>query len=345
MALKLPFVPPKPPPLDKLKKDITQHEAWKSIFRHSYQDNQRNRALQIVDNVFLHLHPVRVTRHATNIAYTWGMGGITFLLFIVLTITGIILMFYYRPTEAFAFQDMKALMNDVAFGPIIRNMHRWAAHAMVITVMLHMFRVFLTGSYKPPRQFNWGIGVILLLLTFLLSFTGYLLPWDQLAIWAVTVGTNMARSVPLQGSEGPFSNYLGLRPDNDIRFILLGGTQVGEPTLLRFYVGHCIFLPFIAATLMAVHFWRIRKDGGISGPVMDTKASAGAKYIAEKMAEKRVAQIKGVSTNGNGKAAPVPAKAPAVAAAPKPAAAPPTATQATGAAPTAGKPAPPWLKK
>lgn len=345
MALKLPFVPPKPPPLDKLKKDITQHEAWKSIFRHSYQDNQRNRALQIVDNVFLHLHPVRVPRHATNIAYTWGMGGITFLLFIVLTITGIILMFYYRPTEAFAFQDMKALMNDVAFGPIIRNMHRWAAHAMVITVMLHMFRVFLTGSYKPPRQFNWGIGVILLLLTFLLSFTGYLLPWDQLAIWAVTVGTNMARSVPLQGSEGPFSNYLGLRPDNDIRFILLGGTQVGEPTLLRFYVGHCIFLPFIAATLMAVHFWRIRKDGGISGPVMDTKASAGAKYIAEKMAEKRVAQIKGISTNGNGKAAPAPAKAPAVAAAPKPATAPVTATQATGAAPTAGKPAPPWLKK
>jgi quinol-cytochrome oxidoreductase complex cytochrome b subunit len=347
---KLPFVPPKPPPLDKLKKDITQHEAWKSIFRHGYQDNQRNRALQIVDNVFLHLHPVRVTRHATNYAYTWGMGGITFLLFIVLTITGIILMFYYRPTEAFAFGDMKALMNDVSFGPLIRNMHRWGAHAMVITVMLHMFRVFLTGSYKPPRQFNWGVGVILLLLTFLLSFTGYLLPWDQLAIWAVTVGTNMARAVPLQGSEGPFSNYLGLRPDNDIRFILLGGTMVGEPTLLRFYVGHCIFLPFIAATLMAVHFWRVRKDGGISGPVMDTKASAGAKYIAEQMAEKRLAQIKGVSTNGNGKA--TPAKAPP---APKPAAAPvaakPPAPAAGGAAPAAGgapggaKAPPPWLKK
>lgn len=343
MALKLPFVPPKPPPLDKMKKDITQHEAWKSVFRHGYQDNQRNRALQIVDNVFLHLHPVRVTRHATNYAYTWGMGGITFLLFIVLTITGIILMFYYRPTEAFAFQDMKALMNDVSFGPLIRNMHRWGAHAMVMTVMLHMFRVFLTGSYKPPRQFNWGVGVILLLLTFLLSFTGYLLPWDQLAIWAVTVGTNMARSVPLQGSEGPFSNYLGLKPNNDIRFILLGGTMVGEPTLLRFYVGHCIFLPFIAATLMAVHFWRVRKDGGISGPVVDTKASVGAKYIAEKMAERRVGQIKGVSTNGADKP-PAPAKAPAPA---KPVTAPAaTPAAAAAAAPGAGgKATPPWLKK
>ena len=347
--MKLPFVPPKPPPLDKVRKDITSNEVYKSIFRHGYQDNQRNRALQIVDNVFLHLHPVRVTRHAVNYAFTWGMGGTTFLLFIVLTITGVILMFYYRPTEAYAFNDMKALMNDVSFGPLIRNMHRWAAHAMVITVMLHMFRVFLTGSYKPPRQFNWGIGVILLLLTFLLSFTGYLLPWDQLAIWAVTVGTNMARSVPLQGSEGPFSNYLGLRPDNDIRFILLGGTQVGEPTLLRFYVGHCIFLPFIAATLMAVHFWRVRKDGGISGPIVDTKASAGAKYIAEQMATKRIGQITGTPTNGAAKpapaakpAAPKPAAAPVAAAGgdtPKPAAAP------AAAAPAGGKPVPPWLQK
>jgi quinol-cytochrome oxidoreductase complex cytochrome b subunit len=348
--MKLPFVPPKPPPLDKIRKDVTQNEVWKSIFRHSYQDNQRNRALQIVDNVFLHLHPVRVTRHATNYSFTWGMGGTTFLLFIVLTITGVILMFYYRPTEAFAYNDMKALMNDVSFGPLIRNMHRWAAHAMVITVMLHMFRVFLTGSYKPPRQFNWGIGVILLVLTFLLSFTGYLLPWDQLSIWAVTVGTNMARSVPLQGSEGPFSNYLGLRPDNDVRFILLGGTQVGEPTLLRFYVGHCIFLPFIAATLMAVHFWRVRKDGGISGPVVDTKASAGAKYIGEKMALARLQQIAGKpGTNGNGKAAPAKPPAPSPAAkpaAPKPAAAPvAAAAPAAPAAGASGKPTPPWLKK
>ena len=149
-------------PMEKFRKT----EVYKSIFRHKYDDTPRNRALQIVDNVFLHLHPVRIARHATNIGYTWGMGGITFLLFLVLTLTGVILMFYYRPTAQYAYEDMKYLMNDVPFGPLIRNMHRWAAHAMVITVMLHMFRVFLTGSYKPPRQFNWVIGVVLLLFDF-----------------------------------------------------------------------------------------------------------------------------------------------------------------------------------
>jgi quinol-cytochrome oxidoreductase complex cytochrome b subunit len=254
---------------DTLKKT----EVYKSVFRHSYQDTQRNRALQIVDNVFLHLHPVRIARHAADVSYTWGMGGISFLLFLILTITGIILMFYYRPTAQYAYEDMKYLMNDVAFGPLIRNMHRWAAHAMVLTVMLHMFRVFLTGSYKPPRQFNWVVGVILLLFTLLLSFSGYLLPWDQLSIWAVTVGTNMARATPLLGHQGPFGPQMGMRPDNDIRFLLLGGTEVGPPTLLRFYVGHCIFLPVIATIFMIVHFWRIRKDGGISGPDMNKKAA------------------------------------------------------------------------
>jgi len=162
---------------------------------------------------------------------------------------------------------MKYLQFDVPFGMFLRNMHRWAAHGMVIAVWLHMFRVFLTGSYKPPREFNWVVGVILLTTTLLLSFTGYLLPWDQLSIWAVTVGTNMARATPLLGHEGPFGPELGMKPDNDVRFMLLGGTQVGPPTLLRFYVLHCIFLPLFLAIFIAVHFWRVRKDGGISGPL------------------------------------------------------------------------------
>jgi len=277
----------KRPDIDKIRKSVAQNEIWKSIFRHNYQDNQRNRALMVLDNVFLHLHPVRVARHGANLGFTWGMGGITFLLFIVLTVTGVILMFYYRPVAEYAFDDMKYLMNDVAFGPFIRNMHRWAAHGMVITVMLHMFRVFLTGSYKPPRQFNWAIGVVLLLLTFLLSFTGYLLPWDQLAIWAVTVGTNMARATPLLGHEGPFGPQLGLRSDNDVRFVLLGGTTVGAATLLRFYVLHCIFLPIVAAVLMAVHFWRIRKDGGISGPRVESREMRKARDVVKKMNIKR----------------------------------------------------------
>src|SRR5690242_9649114 len=226
---------------------ITGSALWRSFVRHGYPDTQRNQALIIASNVFLHIHPVKIKRYATKVTYTFCLGGLSFFMFLVLTATGVLLMFYYIPASDLAYQSMKDIESSVTFGQLMRNMHRWAAQGMVIAVFLHMCRVFYTGSYKPPREFNWVIGVLLLVTTFLLSFTGYLLPWDQLSIWAITVGTNMARSVPLQGSEGPFSNYLGLRPDNDIRFILLGGTQVGEPTLLRCYVGHCIFLPFIAA--------------------------------------------------------------------------------------------------
>jgi quinol-cytochrome oxidoreductase complex cytochrome b subunit len=155
----------------------------------------------------------------------------------------------------------------------MREMHRWGAHAMVITVWLHMFRVFMTGSYKPPREFNWSVGVIMLVLTLLLSFTGYLLPWDQLAIWAITVGSGMARATPFLGHEGPGAQLLRLgdvpliHAYDDARFALLGGSFVGEGALLRFYVLHCVGLPLVIGLLMAVHFWRVRKDGGISGPL------------------------------------------------------------------------------
>jgi quinol-cytochrome oxidoreductase complex cytochrome b subunit len=188
------------------------------------------------------------------------------------TITGLLLMFYYRPTAELAYRDIFALREYVSIG-VMREMHRWAAHMMVITVWLHMYRVFLTGSYKPPREFNWNVGVILLVLTLLLSFTGYLLPWDQLAVWAVTVGTNMARATPFLGHEGPGAAMLSfgglnfIHAGDDVRFALLSGRFVGEATLLRFYVLHCVGFPLVAATLMAIHFWRVRKDGGISGPL------------------------------------------------------------------------------
>jgi len=246
---------------------LTESQLWKSVFRHDYKDTPRNRALQILSNVFLHLHPAKVRRHGCRVRFTWCMGGISFLLFLVTVVTGVVLMYYYRPTGEYAYADMKYLMFDVPFGPLMRNMHRWAAHAMVITVWLHMLRVFLSGSYKPPREFNWVIGVILLVSTMMLSFTGYLLPWDQLSMWAVTVGTNMARATPLLGHEGPFGPELGMTPRYDARAFLLGGTLVGPPALLRFYVLHCIAIPLFAAILMGVHFWRVRKDGGISGPL------------------------------------------------------------------------------
>ncbi len=153
-----------------------------SPFKSGYSDSPRNRSYVVMNNVLYHLHPVKVKRHGVKLSYTLCLGGLSFFLFILLTITGIFLMFYYTPTVEQAYADTAALSTDVAFGSLVRNMHRWGAHLMVLTVFLHMSRVFYHGAYKPPREFNWVVGVVLLLLTLLLSFTGYLLPWDQLAL-------------------------------------------------------------------------------------------------------------------------------------------------------------------
>ena len=150
-----------------------------SIFRHGLPLTDKIAARTALTNFVLHIHPVRVRRSWIRMSYTLCLGGLSFFLFIVLTVTGLYLMFYYVPSINHAYQDMRDLQFVVTFGGLIRNMHRWAAHAMVITVWLHMARVFLTGSYKKPREFNWGVGTLLLLITLLLSFTGYLLPWDQ----------------------------------------------------------------------------------------------------------------------------------------------------------------------
>jgi quinol-cytochrome oxidoreductase complex cytochrome b subunit len=258
---------------ERVKKDVVEPlkepqktQLYKSIFRVKHDESERSRALGVLSNVFLHLHPAKINRDAVRYSYTWGMGGITFYLFIVLTLTGVLLMYYYHPSKGQAYRDIVYLMSDVPFGKLLRNMHRWAAHLMIIAVWLHMFRVFLTGSYKRPREFNWCVGVILLVLTLLLSFTGYLLPDDQLGFWAVTVGTGMAKASPFVGNEGPFGPQLGMTPYNDVRFALLGGSIVDANALLRAYIWHCIAIPLIASVFMGVHFWRVRKDGGISGP-------------------------------------------------------------------------------
>src|SRR3989337_2938121 len=224
---------------------VKQGPLWKSLFRHGYPDSRKNQSLAVFTNVFLHLHPVKVRRHALAIPYTWCMGGLSFFLFLVL-------MFYYRPTTEWAYSDIKDLETVVIFGQLLRNMHRWAAHGMVITVFLHMIRVFYTGSYKPPREFNWVVGTLLFTFTILLSYTGYLLPWDQLAPWAGTVGSGTPQAPTVIG--------------NEVAFLLFGGFELGPNALLRFYVLHVVALPLITAFLIAIHFWRIRKDGGISGP-------------------------------------------------------------------------------
>ncbi len=252
--------------IKKLFDKFRQTQVGKSIFRRSYTGTPKDRMQATHGNVFYHIHPVNIRRGALKLGFTWGMGGITFLLFLILTISGVLLMFYYHPNTRDAYVDIKDLEFTVPFGLFLRNIHRWAAHLMVITAMVHMFRVFMTGSYKHPRQFNWVIGVILLTLTLLLSFTGYLLPWDQLGYWAITVGTNMARASPFVGHEGPFGLQFGMTAYNDLRFAMLGGSTVGSNALLRAYIWHCIALPIVVCVLLIVHFWRIRRDGGISGP-------------------------------------------------------------------------------
>lgn len=258
--------------IEKLKKEVVDSQIWRSIFRGGvWKDTPRDRAGHIIGNVWLHLHPVRIRKRALEWTYTWGAGGISFALFLILTVTGVLLMFYYRPTINLAYRDIKDLAFAITLGKLMRNMHRWAAQAMVVMVIAHMVSVFLRGGYKKPREFNWGIGVLLLTLTLFLSFTGYLLPWDQLAIWAVTVGTNMAGATPFLGNEGPFGSLVGMHINNDVRFVLLGGTMVGENTLLRFYVMHCVAVPLVVGILLILHFWRIRKDSFSAAPYQATE--------------------------------------------------------------------------
>lgn len=231
--------------------DIGRSGPWRSAFKNPLPKTTRDQTEIAISSFWLHLHPATVARRSLKFSVTYGLGGLAAGLFSMLLITGIMLMFYYVPATDHAYKDMVDLQHAVSLGRILRNMHRWAAHLMVIVVALHMLRVFLQKAYKAPRQFNWVIGVVLLVLTMMLSFTGYLLPWDQLALWAITVGTNMAGAIPLVGEK--------------FRYVLLGGPSVDQATLIRFYVLHVIVLPVAIVLIMAFHFWRVRKDGFSGG--------------------------------------------------------------------------------
>jgi quinol-cytochrome oxidoreductase complex cytochrome b subunit len=239
---------------------VSESAIWRSFFRHGWPDNPLDRSLTMTSNIYLHLHPVKVSRKSLRWSYSFGLGIIASLLFSVLVWTGVLLMFYYVPSVERAYGTMKDIQLGVPLGQFTRNMHRWSAHGMVLVVILHMARVFYTGAYKPPREFNWVVGVVLLLLTLGASFTGYLLPWDQLAYWAITVGTNIAAYAPVLG---PI-----------IHDVLLGGPEVGQNTLIRFYTLHVALLPLALALLVSIHIWRVRKDGGLAAQDAPPAAAA-----------------------------------------------------------------------
>ncbi len=231
---------------------FAQTRVGRSIFRVGLPQSNLERAQAMVSSFLLHVQPAKVSRHALRPATTFGLGLISLYLFFILIGTGVLLMFYYVPSTDHAYDVMKDLQFVVSAGLVVRNMHRWAAHLMVLFVMLHLCRVFYTAAYKPPREFNWLVGVGLFLLTLGLSFTGYLLPWDQLAFWAITVGTSIAGYAPLIGQK--------------LQYLLLGGHIVGQESLTRFYALHVIVLPAIAVLMISVHLWRVRKDGGLARP-------------------------------------------------------------------------------
>lgn len=235
--------------LNKYIGELQKSRVYRSIFRGGTGQSTLRNSMAIQQNVFLHLFSTKVRRRMLDFNTTWYLGTLTLGSFGILILTGILLMLYYHPSAPQAYADTKDLQFVVSSGQFLRNLHRWSAHAMVFLVFAHMFRVFYRGAYRPPREFNWVIGVILLLLTLLLSYTGYLLPWDQLAYWAITVGSNIASAVPLMGDK--------------VRFLMLGGHFVNANALLRFYVLHCMILPLVALLFVAIHFWRIRKDGGL----------------------------------------------------------------------------------
>jgi len=224
----------------------------RSIFRVGPPQSNLERSQVMVSSFLLHVQPAKVNRHALRASYSLGLGLISLYLFFILIGTGVLLMFYYVPSTTQAYDRMKDLQFVVSAGLFVRNMHRWAAHLMVASVMLHMCRVFYTGAYKAPREFNWLVGVGLFLTTLGLSFTGYLLPWDQLAFWAITVGTNIAGYAPVVGPK--------------LKYLMLGGNIVGQEALTRFYALHVIVLPAIGGLMVAVHLFRVRKDGGLSRP-------------------------------------------------------------------------------
>jgi quinol-cytochrome oxidoreductase complex cytochrome b subunit len=212
----------------------------------------RDRAFVTVHTLLLHLRPVKVPAATIRFTHTFGLGGSSLVLITLLAVTGILLMLAYQPAPAAAHASVLTIENAVRFGPLVRGIHYWGANLLVVVLLLHAARVFLTGGYHGPRQFNWVVGVALLLVVLANAFTGYLLPWDQLSYWAITISTGMVGYVPWLGPA--------------LQRVARGGTDIGTETLVLFYTVHTSIVPALLVGLTAFHFWRVRKAGGVVVP-------------------------------------------------------------------------------
>ncbi len=221
--------------------------VWDSVQRDQLPPvDDRDRMRLVMNNLVLHIHPSKVSKPTLRFTYTWGLGGLSLLLIAILAGTGVLLMFAYTPSPDQAYSDMLALQSEVWYGQLLRNLHHWSGNLLVVVAFLHLLRVFFTGGFRTPREFNWVLGVAMLLLVVAANFTGYLLPWDQLAYWAVTVGSSLMSYVPLVGE--PLRNFL------------LGGPEVSGATLTNFYGLHVAIIPLTLLGIASFHIWRVRKD-------------------------------------------------------------------------------------
>jgi quinol-cytochrome oxidoreductase complex cytochrome b subunit len=226
---------------------------WSSVFRGPFiPRSDRERRWIVFNNLILHFRPPRLPEKTLRYAHTFGLGGMSLVLFAVLAATGILLMFVYEPSPERAYESILSLQNEVVFGKLVRNVHHWSANFLIIVAFLHLLRVFFTEGFLGQRQFNWILGLCLFASILLSNFTGYLLPWDQLSYWAVTISTGMIEYVPVVGAW--------------LKEVVRGGPEIGSSTLVTFYTLHTTVVPVFLVILMAFHFWRVRKAGGVVVP-------------------------------------------------------------------------------
>jgi len=237
--------------------DLRHSRVWLSIFRRSHLPRSEADYLAMNRrNFWVHVLPAKINRRSVRFSYNWmWMGVVSFWLFVILVLSGVFLMFYYIPSVERAFDSVMTIVNAVSLGRYMRNLHKWAGELMILSAFLHMLAVFVKGAYQAPREFNWIVGVLLLLITVFFGFSGYILPWDQLGYYAAAIASNIADGTPFIGKL--------------VKSILLGGSTLDQPTLLRWYVIHVFVLPMALILLLGVHFWRIRKDGYSTAPARE----------------------------------------------------------------------------
>jgi quinol-cytochrome oxidoreductase complex cytochrome b subunit len=235
---------------------------WRSVFRGPVLPaNDRERKWIVFNTLFLHLRPIRVPAATIRYTHTFGLGGMSLVLISLLMGTGALLMLAYEPVPLGAHESIRSLEAEVLFGRLVRSVHYWSANLVVVVALLHLVRVFATGAFRGPRQFNWIVGLSLLACVLTSSFTGYLLPWDQRSYWAVTIVTGMFDYVPALGEW--------------LQRVVRGGAEVGTSTILTFYALHTTLVPVALVALMALHFWRVRKAGGVVQPGPTAQSGAG----------------------------------------------------------------------